>query len=66
MKSITIEEFESICEKVKEELLEPTIYGQMWFNGSREELDDWAGDVFYDAIEKAYLHLGVFVEDEEE
>ena len=59
---ITHEDFVKAYEKTCDKLIEPTPSGQ-WFEGSAEECEEWAGDVFFDALEIFANCLGVEVEE---
>lgn len=41
------------------------LYGNPWFK-SKEEFDQWAGDVFYDLLESVFKTLDIEFEEEEE
>lgn len=61
--AITGKEMDELCEKVKAHLMDETQVGGAWFH-SEEDMEEWAGDVFYDAIDYAFELIGVtFLED---
>lgn len=59
--NITFEQYEKILDDVAEQLLTPNQEGGAWFNGSKEEFEEWAGDVFDDVVEHTLKAVGIVV-----
>lgn len=55
-------DFESLMEKVKNNLLNPEQYAGPYFNGSEAEFEDWAGDALEDAIVCALNEVGIKID----
>lgn len=62
---ITENEYEKFIAEVVDEMLKPSDYRYAWFDGSMEAFENWAGDIFYDAIEIVFEKLGYKIVDDE-
>lgn len=54
---MTVDEFDAIYMEVVNALLDKNHFGGPWFN-TKEECEDWMGDIFGEALEIALKHLG--------
>lgn len=64
MKKMKISEktFVKNCDKLSAKLLDENQFGGAWFHGSKEEFEEWAGDVFFEALEIFINLCGIEVE----
>ena len=66
MNIITAEQYDNFINEVTDELLNPNQAGGAWFGGSREQFEEWAGDVFAETIDIVFEKLGIEIVDEDE
>ena len=68
MKELTItdKQFVKAIDYCAEKLLDPKQFGGPWFGGDENELDNWMGDVFIEAVEYFLEGLGVKLKWEED
>ena len=64
--TMTTEQYENFIDEVVKDLLNPNQFGGAWFEGSEKKFEDWAGDVFFSAIDTIFEKLGIDIVDDED
>jgi len=59
---ISDEDFTNAINYAVEKALDPNQPGGAWFNGNKEELSDWCGDLFTDMMTYVLEYYGIAVE----
>lgn len=55
--------FYEMYDRVAERLIDKNQCGGGYFNNSREEFDDWAGDALMDALDYCLQYYNIFIDD---